>query len=183
MKLAVFKREGRKDNYKIRVEGNIPAILYGPKYKNETIYILGEEFQNFLRLSEKGLLSTTVFTLQYGDKKLQAIVKDIHYHPTTYSIIHIDFAVLSDDVPVTVHVPIQCTGVEECVGVKLGGTLRQMVRALKVRCLPKYIPRSFVVDVRSMDVMHVKRLAEITIPKHVTPMANLSEIAVVVAKR
>ncbi|MES2273913.1 MAG: 50S ribosomal protein L25 [Chlamydiota bacterium] len=184
MKLTVFDRKiGKKsDAKKVRREGNIPGILYGQE-DGQPIYLKGEEFQAILRNMKPGLLATTVFELHDGKKTFKAIVKDIQYHVVTYAVQHIDFALLSDDAFVTLNVPIQVLGLSECVGVKLGGFLRQVIRALKVRCLPKDIPQEFTVDVRDLNIAQSKTLADIAIPSSVRPMAKMSEIAVIIGKK
>ena len=82
-----------------------------------------------------------------------------------------------------VNIPIQLVGVSECVGVKLGGFVRQVIRSLKVTCLSKDLPKEFTLDVRGMDIGHAKRLSDISMPSGVQPMAKMDEVAVVVAKK
>jgi len=186
MKLKVFKREQVKksESNRIRREGNIPAVVYVRGKPTEAVVIDGTEFSSFLRTVQQGRLSTTVFSLkEEGGKERRTILKEIQYHPTTYQVQHLDFEELFDDVPVTLNVPIECTGVVDCVGVKLGGVLRQVIRKLRVRCLPKDIPTFFTVDVRSMGQNDKKRLADLEIPQTVKPVANLNEVAIVIAKR
>jgi large subunit ribosomal protein L25 len=96
---------------------------------------------------------------------------------------HIDFEELFEDVPVSVKVPIQCIGVADCVGVKLGGFLRQIIRHVKVECLPKQIPQNFLVDVQDLGIRQAKKLSDIAIPKGVKPLAKMDEVVVVVSKR
>jgi len=187
MKLTIEKRTlGTKgDKNKLRREGSIPAVLYSSDGESTPITLKGEEIQAVLRnLKQPGLLATTVFALHSGDKKQQkAVIKDIQYHVATYDILHIDFALLSDDKPVSVNVPIQIVGSADCAGVKLGGFLRQVIRTLKVSCLPKYIPQEFTVDVREMNLGESKTLADVAIPSHVQPLAKMSEVLVLVAKK
>jgi len=186
MKLKVFKREllKKSESNKIRREGNIPAILYNRGKSNDAIVVDGSEFNKLLRSVQPGRLSTTIFTLQdESGKPRRAILKEIQYHPTTYSVQHLDFEELFDDVKVTLNVPIECTGVADCVGVKLGGVMRQVIRKLRVSCLPKDIPTVFYVDVKNMGQNDKKRLAELEIPQSVRPVVNLNEVAVVIAKR
>lgn len=186
MKLSLFKRTpGKKsENKKIRREGNVPGILYGLKQEVQNIYIKGEELQAVFRTLKSGLLPTTVFTLEGEGKSCQAIVKDIHYHPVTYAPEHIDFVVLEANTPVNVNVPISLLGVAECPGVKLGGFLRQVIRTLKVHCLPKDLPQQFTLDVQDLQVAESKRLSDIVIPASVRPLAkSMNEVAVVIAKR
>jgi len=185
MKLSVFERKNlsKGKTNKIRREGNIPAVLYGKGMDNETIFVNGEEMKAILRNMESGLLATTLFSLQNGKKTHKAIIKGVEYHPTDYSILHIDFAIVHDDQPVSVNVPVQITGAAECTGIKLGGFLRQVIRSLKVICLPKKIPQRFVLDVRELDIFGSKRLSDIAVPEGVRPVGSLNEVAVVIAKR
>lgn len=186
MKLRVFTRNEAKksESNKIRREGNIPAVVYTRGKESRTVAVDGSEFSALLRTVLPGRLSTTVFTLADDHGKTHpVIVKEIQYHPTTYKVLHLDFEELSDKTPVKVNVPIECTGVVDCVGVKLGGVLRQVVRHLRIRCLPKDIPSAFMIDVRSMGQNDKKRLSDLEIPNSVKPIADLNEVAVVIAKR
>ncbi len=185
MKLSVFPRtsERKSDAKKLRRQGQIPAVLYGVGQKNQDVYFQLEEMQAILRGLRQGQLSTTVFALHEGSKTYKAVVKEIQYQPATYAILHVDFAILSDKEPVTVNVPIQVSGVAECPGVKLGGFMRQVIRSVKVRCLPKDIPQEFVVDVRDLDIAQSKTLADLAIPRSIRPLAKMNEVAVVIAKK
>lgn len=186
MKLKVSKRTaGSKREIKaIRRENNIPAIIYGCGKAGHTLTVNGAEFAGLLRQVEPGRLSTKVFELHTEDGKVhRVILKDIQYNPTNYAVIHLDFEELLDDVKVNVKVPIECTGIVECGGIKLGGVLRQVIRYLRVRCLPKDMPAFFQIDIREMGMADVKRLSDLTIPETVRPLADLHEVAVVIVKR
>lgn len=185
MKLAVEKRvsEKKKDVKDIRREGNIPAIIYFSKGQPEKLVVNGEEFKAALRNMKPGQLPTTVFTLSDGTKSRKAIVKDIQYQPTTYVVSHIDFEELVEDVPVNVKVPVNCAGVADCTGIKLGGFLRQVVRHVKVQCLPKHIPSEFIVDVKDLGIRQSKRMKDVSLPAGVKALARPEEVLVVIAKR
>jgi large subunit ribosomal protein L25 len=182
MKLTVSSRKELKksDIKRIRREGNVPAVLYGQGLENETVVVDGNELRTVLRNMKSGLLATTVFHLSNGKK---AIVKEIQYHPVSYAILHLDLALISDDRPVTVNVPLQVVGAADCVGIKLGGFLRQVIRTLKVECLPKHIPQEFTIDVRDLNVNQAKRLSDLAIPSTVRPLGRMNEVAVVIAKK
>jgi large subunit ribosomal protein L25 len=186
MKLNVEKRKAAKksENNALRRENKIPAIIYGQGKAGETITLDAAEFNAELRKVEPGRLSTTIFELH--EKKAptrRAIVKEIQYDPTNYKVIHLDFEELLDDVKVNVKVPIECIGTADCQGIKLGGVLRQVIRHLRVRCLPPNMPTYFQIDVRDMMMADVKRLSDLKIPETVRPLADLHEVAVVIAKR
>ncbi len=185
MKLTVKSREGDKkgDIKQIRREGNVPAIIYSSSSKPEKLIVEGVEFAAILRGVLPGQLPTTIFTLTNGKKERKAIIKDIQYHLTTYKVSHIDFEELLEDVSVSVKVPVNCTGIADCVGIKLGGFLRQVTRHVKVECLPKHIPAEFIIDVRDLGIRQSRRLKDIAMPKGVRPLAGADEVMVVIAKR
>jgi large subunit ribosomal protein L25 len=186
MKLNINKRvmPKKSESKKIRSEGNIPAIVYVRGKESETITVNGVEFTAHLRKVQSGRLSTTVFELLEDKvKPRKAILKDIHYDPVSYNVIHLDFEELLDDAKVNVKIPIEFTGVAECVGVKLGGIIRQVIRQLRVRCLPKDMPLVFQMDVKNLGLWEAKRLSDLELPPTVQPLADLNEVAVTIAKR
>lgn len=186
MRLKVAKRaaSAKKELGELRRAGDIPAVLYSRGKTGENVSVLGGEFGALLRQIKSGCLPTTVFTLvDEAGKERKAILKDIQYKPTTYEVWHLDFEELHDDVSVNVKVPIQCTGSAECAGIKLGGVLRQVIRTLRVNCMPKDIPSEFVLDIRELEIAGTKRLSDIQLPQRVRPLADLKEVAIVIAKR
>jgi len=185
MKLSAYKRQGKSkgEKNKIRREGDIPAVLYGPKFPSENIFLKGPEINEILRNITPGTLGSTVFSLELDGKTREVIVKDIQYNITTYDPIHLDFEVVEKDIPVSVNVPIKLANAVDCQGVKLGGVLRAVIRQIKVRCLPKNIPSKFELNVKDLVIGQSLRLSDITLPENVTPIAQMEEVAVVVAKR
>lgn len=187
MKLkATTRTAGKKtEAKKLRRAGQIPAIIYKRgKEGADNIVLDSNEFEAFLRQIQPGRLSTQIFTLtdQEG-KERRALLKEIQYHVTKYNVVHLDFEELADNVPVNVKVPIECTGVVDCIGIKLGGVLRQVIRYLKVRCLPKDIPSAFVLDIRNMGQRETRRLSDLDIPDTIRPLVDLNEVAVAIVKR
>src|ERR1700722_3341352 len=156
----------------IRRMGKVPAVLYAQGKEGRSIAVGAIDFKKILNQIVPGTLSTTIFNLDIDGKKTSAILKEIQYHITTYEVSHLDFIELIDGVLVELKVPIQCTGVMDCVGVKLGGTLRQVIRTVRGRCLPKDIPAAFEVDVRELNVGQEKKLSEIAMPKGVQPLMD-----------
>ncbi|CAM0117637.1 50S ribosomal protein L25/general stress protein Ctc [Rhabdochlamydiaceae symbiont of Dictyostelium giganteum] len=185
MKLTAHDRLLTKKSVikQIRREGNIPAILYSVNQANLAVTISGEEMAAILRQMKPGHLGTTVFQLSLNGQERRVIIKDIQYHLTTYKVTHIDFEELVDDVEVSFKVPIQCVGVADCTGVKMGGFLRQIIRHVKVQALPRNMPSHLEIDVRDLGIKQSKKLVDIIIPEGVTPLAKMNEVVVVVSKR
>lgn len=186
MKLKYSMREARRKSEAkgLRRTGSIPAVLYSRGKESQHITISTAEFAAILRNVQPGRLSTTVIELAAEKgSPLKAILKDIQYHPTTYDVMHLDFELLLDDSEINVRVPIELVGAADCVGVKLGGVLRIVIRGLRVRCLPKNIPEAFFFDVRNLAARESRRLNELEIPDEVKPLDDLNQVAVIIAKR
>lgn len=186
MELKVHNRAAEKKSQAkaLRREGKIPGVIYHRSKEAESVILDSKDFTVLLRGVQPGRLCTTIFTLIDGKgNKRKAILKDIQYNPVTYDVIHLDFEELINDVTVNVKVPIECVGVADCVGIKLGGFLRQVKRHLRVNCLPKDIPTHFQLDISEMVVFNSKRMKDLEIPNTMRPLANLNEVVVVIAKR
>jgi large subunit ribosomal protein L25 len=184
MKFTVAGRAANKSETKrIRREGNIPAILYSKGEKGREMVIDGIAFQKILNNTPKGTLSSKIFFLTLDGKEIQAIIKDIQYHVTTYDVIHIDFEELHEGLPVTLNIPVRCINIVDCAGIKLGGVVRQVVNQVKVTCLPKDIPIEFELDVKDMSLGQTKRLGALQIPPAVRASINPRQVAVVIARK
>ncbi|NGX63607.1 MAG: 50S ribosomal protein L25 [Candidatus Anoxychlamydiales bacterium] len=183
MELSIYKREKKQIN-KLRHQKNIPAVVYAKGRENETIYLKADEINNQLAKLQPGDLSTCIFTLKGEKETFQAIVKDIQYFVINYNIQHIDFMRVDEKREITAKVPIRCIGLNECVGIKQGGSFRQVIRAMKVKCLPKNLPKEFIIDISKMDIGAVQRLSDIELPKNVISVSKkLREVIVSITKR
>lgn len=186
LKLNIKNRPAEKKSQAkaLRREGLIPAVIYHRSKEAETVSLNELEFTTHLRGIVPGRLSTTIFTLtlENGSHR-KAILKDIQYNPVNYDVIHLDFEELIDNVSLNVKVPIECMGAADCVGIKLGGFLRQVKRHMKVNCLPEHIPSHFQIDIREMKLYDSKRIGDLELPETLRPLTKLSDVVVVIAKR
>lgn len=186
MKLHSVERAAtsKSEAKKLRREGFIPAVLYKRGHAGETIAVNGTEFGAFLRHVKPGHLPTSVFTLiDAKGHERRVLIKEIQYDITTYQVKHLDFEELVPDHKINVKIPIECTGQVDCVGIKLGGVLRQVIRHVRVRCLPKDLPSFFQLDIRELGLRQTKRLSDIEIPNTVRPLVDMNEVVAVIVKR
>ncbi len=185
MELTVAKRTtGKKSAAKVlRREGQIPAVVYSKGEKSIDISVNATDFRKILSQIEPGSLSTRIFTLNHIEgEALQVIVKDIQYNVVTYDVIHLDFQTLEKNNEIAVNIPIRLTGVVDCVGVKLGGMLQQIVKKVKVRCLPEHLPEAFEINVKDLGIGQSLSLRDMNIPQTVRPLMDLKDTVVVVTK-
>jgi large subunit ribosomal protein L25 len=186
MKLQTKKRaaERKSENTQLRLKGMVPAVVYHRGRAAHSIAISLNDYESIVRKVKPGRLSTTVMTLSDEEgKERKAILKEIQYHPTTYGVLHLDFEELDDGVHVSLNVPLETTGLADCVGVKQGGSLRQTLHKIRVQCLPKDIPQVFSVDVTQLEINQSVKVQDIKVPKGVKTLVSGKEVALAIAKR
>lgn len=144
---------GKKDAKKLRGEGQVPCVLYGPE---EPIHF--STAQNALL---KLVYTPHVYlvNLELDGKKVQAIMQDIQFHPVTDEVVHIDFLQVTDDKPIKIDIPVAVEGFAK--GIRNGGKLQIEKRRLKVQALAKDLPDEILVNVTDLDLGESLRVSDI----------------------
>ena len=146
---------GKKASKADRSSENIPCVLYGGA---ENVHFTAS-FSNLRKL----VYSPEVFvvSLDVDGKKVNAIMKDLQFHPVTDSILHIDFLEVSANKPVVVEIPVKLSGLAE--GVKAGGKLSLEMRKLKVKGIYTGIPEFISLDVTSLGLGKSIQVGSVTV--------------------
>lgn len=136
---------------KARMEGLIPAVLYGEGEEPKSLAVDYKDFYSVIhtKAGENVILDLTVEGS--GGSACKAIVREIQYHPVRRDILHVDFQHISMTKEITVDVHIEVEGIPTGVKTK-GGILELIMREVEVVCLPANIPDRIVVDVNDLDV-------------------------------
>lgn len=158
IKAEVREGAGKERAKKLRAEGLIPAILYGPRTKSIPLVLDSKELSKALR-TEAGENVLIHLDIQKGNEsqRKMVMVKEIQYDPLKRMMLHTDLYEVAMDEMVTVEVPIHLVGKAE--GTKLGGILEQIRRVIQIQCLPANIPKSIDIDVSHLkigDSIHVQ---------------------------
>lgn len=184
MKMKINKRTTKKtsDLKVLRLNGEIPAIIYETKEKSLEVSLSKADFDELTRSIPKGTLSTTVIEADFEGKTFPAIVKGIQYNRVTYEVEHIDLMRLDDRESILVNVPVQATGHEACPGMRLGGKLKLIQRHVRVRCKVKAMPKVFTADISHLGMKQSVRIRDLSIPKDVVPCLDEKEVILTVSK-
>jgi large subunit ribosomal protein L25 len=162
LKAKERKEIGTRKVNNLRKEGWIPGIIYGHGEKSKPIMIAEEELKNTLHKLHS---EATLITLDYEGKKLQVLMREISRNPLTEKPQHVDFQHIHEDEEINVHVVLDFEG--KPIGVEEGGVLNIEHRDLVVRCLPKDIPESIVVDVSSLKIGDSVHIRDLNVPEGV----------------
>ena len=176
---------------RVRVEGKIPAVVYGAGQEAVAITVDPRVVTKILH-SESG--HNAIFDLNVeGSALVKAMIVDWQHEPIKGKLLHIDFKRIAMDKAMRVSVPILLTG--SPIGVKTtGGVLDQILREVEIECLPSDIPDHIDVDVSALEMygaIHVSDLPhpgsikfledETTLVAHVTEIKEEAEAAADVA--
>ncbi len=137
---------GKKAARSFRSEGLIPCVIYGGHGEENVNFVVKTgDVRNLIYTPEVFLVN-----LDFGKKKLQAILKDIQFHPVKDTILHIDFLHVFEKVPVVIEIPVRLVGL--AAGVRAGGKLSLDRRKLKVKALANKLPEELVINVEKLEL-------------------------------
>jgi large subunit ribosomal protein L25 len=149
---------GKNEARRVRVTGQIPAVVYGAKKDSVAITVSPKQITKILH-SDTG--HNTIFDLQLNGGKEKVMIVDWQYEPIKGHLLHIDMKRIDMKQAIRVSVPIELVG--ESAGVKQqGGIMDQVLREVEIECLPTDIPGHIDVDVSQLvfgEVIRVKDLA------------------------
>ena len=156
---------GKGASRRLRLQGLVPAIVYGGKFDPVQISIAHNEFIHEL---DKETIYTQVVDLKMGDKVQEVILRDLQRHPYKNKILHADFFRIDKNTPIKVVVPVHVNNAEECVGVKMdGGMLTQLVTEIEIIALPKDLPEYLELDALELHLGEILHLTDIQMPEGV----------------
>lgn len=181
MKIAATKREPTKASQlgKIRKEGSIPAVVYGPKTDPQPVTVNAKEFTS--ALAGAGESSLLDFSLDGGDSS-KVLIKDVQRDPVSDQPVHVDFFQVDMTKPLEVEVILDFEGDAPAVKI-LGGILNRQVKELEVRCLPADLVHSIKVDLSSLATFEdTIRIKDLNIPKGMEPLGDENDVVAMVSE-
>jgi large subunit ribosomal protein L25 len=160
---------------KLRAEGLVPAVAYGPASEPQYLSLTPKEF--ILQRQTFGLSHLYDVEVE-GGKKFKALLKEIQVDPVTRQLLHVDLYAVDMKRPLRVEVPIELTG--KPAGIIDGGLLSQVLRVIEVLCLPDHIPGKIVADVSPLKVGDSLHLSDLKLPEGVKLTAHGDEAVALV---
>ena len=158
LEAVVRETRGKNEARRLRVAGQIPAVVYGGGQEPQAVAVSPKELSRLLH-SEAGL--NTLIDLKLDGATTKVIVKDFLLQPVTHQLLHADFYRVNLDKKVQVKVAVRLHG--EPRGVKVqGGSLDFVHREIEVETLPTDIPEHIDIDVAGLmigDGVHVRDVA------------------------
>ncbi len=159
LSVSIRNQSGKTFARRLRRQGLIPAILYGPQLNSTPVSINLSQLKKNLRKGWENVL----FDLTIGgndESQIKTfILKELQVDPVSKEPLHVDFYEVTMDRPITIEVPIEVIGTAP--GVKEGGLLQSLKRSVLVECLPSDIPDSIKIEVTDLDIGDSVRVSDI----------------------
>jgi large subunit ribosomal protein L25 len=172
--LAVSHRDitGKKVA-RMRREGRLPAVLFGPGEGSTSVSVDTHEFE----LLRRHAGATTLIDVTVDGKKAQpALIHGVQIDPIRRRPLHVDLFLVRMTEELTVDVRVVIVGESEAV-TKLGGTLSH-IDHLRVRALPDHLPELVELPIETLvDFDALVHVSDMTIPDDVTLLTDPEEVA------
>ncbi len=150
----------------LRINGEVPGILYGGKENNQKISLSKKEVK---LLIEKENFLSNVISIKIDGKDQKVLPREITFDVISDEPIHIDFLRIVPGSKIILEIPVKFINNEKCPGLKRGGVLNIVRRKVELRCPTDKIPNELVVDLENLDIGSSIKISSISLPENVTP--------------
>ncbi len=170
------RQTGKRVLKELRSEKQIPAVVYGPKVKENINVSLSEiEVEKILSNS-----TTHVIKLKVDGQKetYDTLLKKVEFDRISDRPIHVDLYAMEEGTPVIQTIPIRLVGTPTGV-TEGGGRLYQPLKKLRIQCLPSTLPAEFTLDVSEMEIGDSLNVEDLQ-TEGITPLRELFRTVVVI---
>jgi large subunit ribosomal protein L25 len=163
---SIRNTKSKGDVRSLRLNGNVPAIVYGGSAQNEKVSISKKILKSLL--SSENFLSN-IITLNIDGKPQNVLPREIKYNVISDEPIHVDFLRIVAGVKIRIEVPVQFINHEKSPGLKRGGVLNIVRRKIELKCPSEKIPEGITIDLDGVEIGESFKISSIKLEEDVTP--------------
>ena len=150
----------------IRVNGNVPAIIYGGKEENQKISISKKLLKTLI---EKEDFLSSIISLNINGKSQNVLPREVKYHIISDEPTHVDFLRVLPGVKIKIEVPVKFINHEKSPGLKRGGVLNIVRRKVELKCPSEKIPNNLTLDLEGIDIGESFKISSVKLDQDVLP--------------
>jgi large subunit ribosomal protein L25 len=158
--------KSKGDVRSLRLNGNVPAIVYGGSEQNEKVSVSKKILKSLL--GKEGFLSS-IITLNIDGKNQNVLPREITYNVISDEPTHIDFLRVVPGVKIRIEVPVQFINHESSPGLKRGGVLNIVRRKIELKCPSEKIPEAIVIDLDGIEIGESFKISSVKLEDGVLP--------------
>ncbi|ABC77765.1 50S ribosomal protein L25/general stress protein Ctc [Syntrophus aciditrophicus] len=179
LKANVRKESGKEQARRMRREGLIPAVLYGPGTDPVSLSVNASDLKTALKGAEENVLIKLIIDDSGRLMEKNSLIRELQIEPLTNNFFHADFYALRMDQESTFDVPIHFEG--QPVGIEKGGELQYLKREIKVSCLPSELPDCITVDISRLDVGDAVLIGDLSLSESIRCFDSKDIVLVTIA--
>jgi large subunit ribosomal protein L25 len=158
--------KSKGDVRSLRLNGNVPAIIYGGSEQNEKVSVSKKILKSLLE--KEGFLSS-IIALNIDGKNQNVLPREITYNVISDEPTHIDFLRVVPGVKIRIEVPVQFINHDTSPGLKRGGVLNIVRRKIELKCPSEKIPESIVIDLDGIEIGESFKISSVKLEEGVSP--------------
>lgn len=163
-----------KKTQKLRNEGIIPAVVYGPDLEPVNIQLLRSELQKTYR--DAGSSSVISLNVDGGKNSYDVLIHDFDMDPVTEFVVHVDFYAFKKGQKLTASIALNFVG-EPATIKSHNAILVKQIEELSVQCLPKDLVSSIDVDLTAIQTLEdVIKVSDLKLPAGIEPEHDADDI-------
>lgn len=162
IKCEIRNKNAHNSAKRVRKDGKVPGVIYG--HGSESTLISVDKRDLNKEIVKEG--DHAFLDVEINNENHTAFIKEIQRDVMNHELLHIDFQEVNKNERITTEIPISITG--EGSLTSKGGILQRERDTVKVRCNVDNIPKSFNVDVTSLNVGDVFRVADLEVAEEIT---------------
>jgi large subunit ribosomal protein L25 len=169
--LQVQRREklGGSNNRRLRMQGQVPAVLYGHGEASVSLAVSSDALMGVLRHGGK------LVKLQ-GDVSEGAFIKAVQWDVYGKGLIHVDLLRVSESEKVRTTVRVELKGT--AVGLSEGGVIEHVVHELDIECPAGSVPEKLVLNINELHLDQSITAKQVPLPEGARVLGNPDALVV-----
>lgn len=174
----VRTEQGKRPVRRLRRQGMIPAIIYGPEMQPMAIKLKRQEVEKFVHALSEAKPVTLQIKIGEELQSIEVFVKRVQIDKVTDQIVHIDFYRPAKGHTMRIEIPIRVVG--KPVGVERGGIMEVLHTELPVETLPDVLLEHVEIDVSGLNLGESFHVRDLKLPEGMKPLLPLDEALVTI---
>lgn len=174
LKSRAREASGRTASRQQRQGGQIPAVIYGESGVRH-LTIEAHEFKLAYR-NFAGSAALIELQPEEGESTF-AVIQELQRNSRTDAFVHIDFREIVRGKDMEADIPVRTKGTADGVR-NYGGVLEVNTHHIRVRCRPRNLPESIVIDVTKLGIGHSIHLSDLEVGEGVTYLGDRDQVLV-----
>ncbi|WP_448535343.1 50S ribosomal protein L25 [Pseudothermotoga sp.] len=169
---------GKRPMRRLRRQGMIPGVVYGPEMKPMAIKLKKQEVEKFVHALSEAKPVTLQINVDGQTQDIEVFVKKVQIDKVTDEIVHIDFYRPAMGHVMRIEIPIRVVG--KPVGVEKGGIMEVLHTELPVETLPSALVEHIEIDVSGLDLGESYHVRDLKLPEGMKVLLPADEALVTV---